>query len=78
MEPFTLDLAFISREKAIKDTDLSIYQYEADNLCIKVMFDYMKGDYEKIQQLLNVNKLEKLFSRMRRNINVMAKVSPKV
>ena len=55
----TLDLLFTSREEAIEDKkeqsplanyDQSliklIYQYEEENLGIKVMFDYMKGDYE--------------------------------
>lgn len=55
----TLDLLFTSREEAIEDKKLQsplanydqsliklIYQYEEENLGIKVMFDYMKGDYE--------------------------------
>lgn len=55
----TLDLLFTSREEAIEDKKVQsplanydqspiklIYQYEEENLGIKVMFDYMKGDYE--------------------------------
>lgn len=55
----TLDLLFTSREEAIEDKKVQsplanydqspiklIYQYEEENLGIKVMFDYMKGGYE--------------------------------
>lgn len=79
----TLDLLFTSREEAIEDkkVELSlgnydqsliklIYQYEEENLGIKVMFDYMKGDYEKNATVAQY-KLEKLFYRMHRNLDML-------
>lgn len=66
-EPLTLNLVFISREKAINDSKVQsplgksdhslvnlFYQYEAEDVGKKFKFD-LKGDYKKVQQLLNVN-----------------------
>ena len=76
-EPSTLDLVFTSRYEAVEKLQIDsplgksdhslikiTYQYEAENLPTKVMFDYIKGDYEKMRQLLDVDWIEYLADSM--------------
>jgi len=67
-EPSTLDLLFTSKEEAIEDLKLEAplgksdhslvkftYRYEAQQLSTKTVFNYSKGDYVKMQRLLDID-----------------------
>ena len=69
-QPSTLDLLFTSREDAIESikiesplgkSDHSLiqmkYQFEPENQRAKILFDHLKGDYEKMKEILSIGKV---------------------